>query len=273
MRVKSVVAAVAVLVGVWGAVAAAEPNVCNTDDDTCMLLLRRREVRAKARVATLESELRTGAAERGAADREARRLRESSEAERRELMNTIASLGRDMEETRRLLEQMKRARDAAERRAAQFRDLVDKFRSMSDSGLLQVEIRDGLMLLKLPDGILFNPGKVDVKTAGKDALAKITHVLLGLGRKLQVAGHTDNVPIKSRKFRSNWELSSARAVEVVRLMIDDGMDPSRLSAAGYADQLPVAPNDTPEGRARNRRIEIVVVPNLDELLSVDDKKP
>ncbi len=76
-------------------------------------------------------------------------------------------------------------------------------------------------------------------------------------RNFQVAGHTDNVPIKSKKFRSNWDLSTARAVEVTNFMIGAGMEPKRLSAAGYADQSPVAPNDSPEtwprtGASRSR---------------------
>jgi chemotaxis protein MotB len=73
------------------------------------------------------------------------------------------------------------------------------------------------------------------------------------------------VPIKSRRFPSNWELWTARAVTVARFLADKGVPPTRLSAAGYAESQPVASNDTPEGRAQNRRIEIVLMPNLDEL--------
>jgi len=91
-----------------------------------------------------------------------------------------------------------------------------------------------------------------------------------LERTFQVAGHTDNIPIKSQKFRSNWDLSTARAVEVVNFMISAGLDGKRLSAAGYADMSPVAPNDTPENKAKNRRIEITLVPNLDDLPPIDD---
>ena len=85
-----------------------------------------------------------------------------------------------------------------------------------------------------------------------------------------MAGHTDNQPIKSKRFRSNWELSTQRAVEVVNFMIDSGMEPKRVSAAGYSDQSPVAPNDTPENKAKNRRIEITLVPNLDDLPPIDE---
>ena len=85
-----------------------------------------------------------------------------------------------------------------------------------------------------------------------------------------MAGHTDNVPIKSKRFRSNWDLSTARAVEVVNYMISTGMRAKRLSAAGYADQSPVAPNDSADNMAKNRRIEITLVPNLDDLPPIDD---
>ena len=99
----------------------------------------------------------------------------------------------------------------------------------------------------------------------------MTAVLKDLqNRNFQVAGHTDNIPIKSAKFRSNWDLSTARAVEVVNFMIVAGMEPKRLSAAGYAAESPVAPNDTPENKAKNRRIEITLVPNLDDLPPIDE---
>jgi chemotaxis protein MotB len=127
------------------------------------------------------------------------------------------------------------------------------------------------MIVRLGDKILFDPGKTDLKPEGKDALTQVTAVLKGLpNRNFQVAGHTDNVPIKSKRFRSNWDLSTARAVEVTNFMIGAGMEPKRVSAAGYADQSPVVPNDSPEDMAKNRRIEITLVPNLDDLPPIDD---
>ena len=101
---------------------------------------------------------------------------------------------------------------------------------------------------------------------------QVTNIPNGIeGRKFQVAGHTDNKPIKSGKFRDNWELSAQRALTVTDLMIKTGLDARRLSAAGYADVLPVATNDTDDGRRQNRRIEIVLVPNLEDLPSINDK--
>ena len=180
-------------------------------------------------------------------------------------------LGGELEQANKRMEELKKAQAQAEARAAQFRKLVTQFKSLTDAGKLQVEIRENRMIVRLGDKILFDPGKTDLKPEGKDALTQVTAVLKGLqNRNFQVAGHTDNIPIKSAKFRSNWDLSTARAVEVVNFMIMAGMEPKRLSAAGYAAESPVAPNDTPENKAKNRRIEITLVPNLDDLPPIDE---
>jgi chemotaxis protein MotB len=181
------------------------------------------------------------------------------------------SLGGELAEAQKRMEELKKAQAQAEERAAQFRKLVTQFKALTDAGKLQVEIRENRMIVRLGDKILFDPGKTDLKPEGKDALTQVTAVLKGLpNRNFQVAGHTDNVPIKSKRFRSNWDLSTARAVEVTNFMIGAGMEPKRLSAAGYADQSPVAPNDTTDNMAKNRRIEITLVPNLDDLPPIDD---
>jgi len=200
------------------------------------------------------------------------------DAENMAMKQKLTALGQDIskltstsEEDKKRIAELQKRQEAAEKRAQQFRDMVAKFKSMIDAGKLQVEIRNGLMLVKLPDNILFDPGRVELKPAGQEAIKQVTSILSGIeGRKFQVTGHTDNIPIKSAKFKSNWELSTARALEVVKLMMASGMDPKRLSAAGYADTLPVAGNDTDEGRRQNRRIEIVVVPNIEELPSMDE---
>lgn len=184
-----------------------------------------------------------------------------------------AAMDEDLAAMKRSLEDLRRAQAAAEKRAKAFRDLVAKFKAMMDSGKLQVEIRNGLMLVKLPDNILFDPGKAELKKEGQEAMAQVTKILIDVeGRKFQVAGHTDNRPIKSGRYRSNWDLSTARALTVVELMIKEGMDARRLSAAGYADSLPVDSNDTDDGRRKNRRIEIVLVPNIEDLPAMDESK-
>ena len=169
------------------------------------------------------------------------------------------------------LDQLKKQAAAAEARAATFRTLIAKLHAMIDSGQLKVVIRNGRMIIALPNDILFDSGRTDVKPAGKAALAQVAHALATVSdRDFLVAGHTDNVPIHTAVFPSNWELSTRRAVEVVHYLISQGMSPKVLAAAGYGEFDPVVPNDTPEHRAQNRRIEIVLQPNLSDLPPLDD---
>lgn len=179
------------------------------------------------------------------------------------------SLAKALADTRARLEELRKQQAAAEARTAAFRDLMARFRSMVDAGALKVAMRDGRMLLVLANDVLFDSGRADLKEGGKKALTQVASVLKTMqGRRFQVAGHTDNVKIQTAHFPSNWELSTARAVEVVKLLVDRGMDPRSVSAAGYGEFDPAATNDTPDGRGKNRRIEISLVPNLEELASV-----
>jgi chemotaxis protein MotB len=224
--------------------------------------------------AQLDQQTRDAAeAKRRCAETQAKLDAENSAMKQRlaELGQDMSKMSGDMASAQKRMADLQKRQEAAEKRASQYREMMAKFRSMIDAGKLQVEIRNGLMLVKLPDNILFDPGKTEIKQAGKDAIAQVTQILSGIeGRKFQVTGHTDNIPIKSARFKSNWELSTARAVEVTKLMIADGMDAKRLSAAGYADELPVGDNATEEGRRANRRIEIVVQPNIEDLPSMED---
>ena len=163
-----------------------------------------------------------------------------------------------MTEAAARLEELRKAKAAAEARAATFHNLVLKLHSMIDSGQLKVAIRDGRMIIALSNDILFDSGRTDVKPDGKAALGKVALALATVtDRDFLVAGHTDDLPIRTARFASNWELSTARAVEVVHFLISQGMSPKMVAAAGYGEFAPVAPNDTPEHRAQNRRIEIV----------------
>ncbi len=168
------------------------------------------------------------------------------------------------------LEELRKQKAAAEARAATFRKLVAKLKSMIDAGKLKVVIRDGRMLIALPNDVLFDSGKTNIKPDGQAALAQVAKVLASIpDRKYIVAGDTDDVPIHTARFASNWELSTARAVEVTKFLIANGMQPQVLAAAGYGEFDPVAPNDSPEHRAQNRRIEIVLQPNLADLPSLE----
>ncbi|HEY4187316.1 MAG TPA: OmpA family protein [Polyangia bacterium] len=172
------------------------------------------------------------------------------------------------------LDELRRQKQAAEARAATFRDLVARLRSMIDAGQLKVVIRDGRMLIALPNDVLFDSGKTNIKTDGQAALVKVAQVLSTIpDRRFLVAGHTDDVPIHTARFPSNWELSTARAVEVTRFLVANGMRAQTLAAAGYGEFDPMVANDSPEHRGQNRRIEIVLEPNLSDLPSLDDVKP
>ena len=141
---------------------------------------------------------------------------------------------------------------------------------MIDAGQLKVTIRNGRMLIVLPTDVLFDSGRTDLKPAGKTAMTQVAQALATIrDRRFLVSGHTDNVPIKTSRFPSNWELSTARAVEVAKLLVAGGMKPDVLGAAGYAEFDPVAQNDTPQNKALNRRIEIILEPNLSDLPNLD----
>ena len=157
------------------------------------------------------------------------------------------------------------ARARAEARAAQYRKLTEKLAAMVRSGKLTVKIRNGKMVIQLPNNVLFDAGKSKLKDAGREALVEVAAILAGFDRNYLIAGHTDNVPISSGRYESNWALSTARAVEVVTFLQENGVEPKKIAAAGYGEYDPVASNDTEEGKALNRRIEIILMPNLDEL--------
>ncbi len=176
-----------------------------------------------------------------------------------------------LEEAKGRLEELRKAKAAAEERAATFRALIDKLKSMIEGGQLKVTVRSGKMLIVLSNEVLFDSGKTQLKPAGKTALTAVANALASIkDRRFVVAGHTDNVQIATAQFPSNWELSTARAVEVTRLLVAGGVAPTALAASGYGEFDPVAPNDTPANKALNRRIEIEMQPNLSELPSVEN---
>ena len=182
-------------------------------------------------------------------------------------------VSRGLADARLRLEELRRQTAAAEARAATFRHLVARLKSMIDAGRLRVVIRDGRMLIALPNDVLFDSGKTDIKADGQAALAEVAKVLATITeRNFLVAGNTDNLPINTSRFPSNWELSTARAVEVTKFLIENGMRPQVLAAAGYGEFDSVAANDSPEHRAQNRRIEIVLQPNLADLPSLEEAK-
>jgi len=114
-------------------------------------------------------------------------------------------------------------------------------------------------VIKLQDTVLFKSGEYELNESAKEILDKIVLSLRLLPNKISIEGHTDNVPVKSMTVRSNWDLSSLRALSVLYYFKDSGISPDRLSATGYGEYRPIADNETEEGRAKNRRVEIVLL--------------
>lgn len=135
---------------------------------------------------------------------------------------------------------------------------------------LSVEIKNGKVYVSLSDKLLFKSGSASVEDKGKEALKLLGGVLeKNPDIDILVEGHTDNVPIKTSVYKDNWDLSVARATSIVRMLTNDyKIQPTRLTAAGKGEFFPKADNDTPEGRAKNRRTEIILSPKLDELMKL-----
>jgi chemotaxis protein MotB len=169
------------------------------------------------------------------------------------------------------LEELRKQREAAERRLAAFHALNEKLASLISAGELEVYMRNGLPVIALPSEVLFASGKAELAKKGEKALSKVGAALAELPKqRIQVSGHTDNVPVGEKlNWKDNWELSSARALTVTRFLVANGMQPTNLSAAGHGEFDPVAGNDNAKGRKKNRRIELILLPDLSELSPVE----
>lgn len=141
-------------------------------------------------------------------------------------------------------------------------DLLSTMAPLVKEGKVRVTQNSRGVSVEINASVLFDPGMAKLTAESREALVAVAGLLKTDTHNVQVEGHTDNVPISNTYFPSNWELSAARAGAVVRLFIDAGMAPSRLSAVGHADNIPVAPNDQPESRARNRRVAVTILSGI-----------
>lgn len=152
-----------------------------------------------------------------------------------------------------------------------YTELTKRLRSLVQAGKLKIQMVRGLLVLQLPEKILFSSGRATVKSVGRSAITKVTDILKTLEYRWQIVGHTDSRG--SANF--NWRLSTKRAVAVLFVMLKAGMKPEQLSVAGFGQYQPAAGNDTAENRALNRRTELVLIPDLSELYpslqQMDDK--
>ncbi len=113
-------------------------------------------------------------------------------------------------------------------------------------------------VITLSDMLLFTPGQADIISDGAEVMSDLAEILKQFKYNIEVVGHTDNIPVsENNKYRDNWELSAARACDIVDMLINKGINPIQITASGRADVEPIASNDTPEGRARNRRVELI----------------
>lgn len=185
--------------------------------------------------------------------------------------NQRSQLQDSMDEMKLAMEQQKKRRQETEKRLAEFKELTSKFSKLVNSGKLSVKMVSGRMTVALSTDILFSSGSAKLSAEGVKAIKEVTLLLKTLdGRKYQIEGHTDNIPMKSELYASNWELASARAISVVKTMIDAGLPSEQISGASYGDTQPVTDNTTTEGKKMNRRIAIVIVPDLSGLPGNDE---
>ena len=237
----------------------------------------------RARIAELEQRLQDTAQALASATAERDKLRRDLDGEVAliaELQGKLRRLGQDVDKlvgqrgelaaalaaTRSRLDELRRQTEAAEAQASTYRGLVHRLHAMIDSGALEVLVRDGRMLIRMPTDVLFDSGRILVKAEAREGLGSVAEALREIpNRKFRVDGHTDDVPIHNAHFASNWELSTGRAIAVAHILLDRGLPARVVSVGGHADLDPVSPNDTDQHRSRNRRIEIVLEPNLSDL--------
>jgi len=189
---------------------------------------------------------------------------------------SMVGLQSDLDATRTELEDVRKQREEAAERIAAYKEITARFQEMVDAGRLEVTVKGGQLTVNLSANVLFESGKADLSREGELALMEVAVVFRDFSeRKLMVVGHTDDRPLedaKNSRFKSNWELSTARAVSVVNFLTEAKLSPGNLIAAGKGEHAPVQPNTTPAGRKANRRIELVLMPDLGGIrdMSLDD---
>jgi len=233
----------------------------------------------KQRVADLEKKIAGLEKEKASLQQQNANIKSTLESKRDQLSNEVVSLKNRLSEntTRiaeltatidKLNEEKQQLFEEKERAVSNVKNtydsLVSELRQEISDGAVQITQLKDKLSVNMVEKILFDSGSAVIKKDGKKVLDRVADILKTIkGQQIKVEGHTDNVPISSRlaeRFPTNWELSTARATTVVRYLQERGVDPTVLSAEGYAEFQPVAANDTDENKAKNRRIDIVLLP-------------
>lgn len=226
-----------------------------------------RETRLRAQMADQQAEIDRLIEDLGRSRRDNLRIQaelEEARLEAQRIETLLSARGAQAQQLQARLNQLSAIEQEIRERNQIYEEVLARFRSLIDAGRLSVSIARGRMVINLPQDILFASGSASLGTDGRGVLVEVAGVLAEIeDRRFQVEGHTDDRPIATAQFPSNWELSAARALSVVKLLVANGVPAQSLSGAGYGEFQPVAVNETPEGRRLNRRIEIVMLPNLD----------
>ena len=226
-----------------------------------------RETRLRSQMDDLQAEIDRLIEDLGMARRDNLRTQaelEEARLEAQRLQTLLSARGAQAQELQARLNQLSAIEQEIRERNQIYEEVLSRFRSLIDAGRLSVSIARGRMVINLPQDILFASGSASLGADGRGVLVEVAGVLAEIeDRRFQVEGHTDDRPISTAQFPSNWELSAARALSVVKLLVANGVPPEGVSGAGYGEFQPVALNETTEGRRLNRRIEIVMLPNLD----------
>jgi chemotaxis protein MotB len=190
--------------------------------------------------------------------------RDALKARSGQVESTLTQVQGSLNTSRQELEALRKWKSDAKRMQT-FRDMSAKLQKMVDAGKLGVRVRDGRLVMRLPQDVLFPSGVAELSRDGELALMEVAVILSQFpDRRFMVAGHTDNQPVKET-YKDNWELSMARALVVTRFLVEAKMNAKNIVAAGYGEHDPIAHNTTPDGRRENRRIEIILLPDLSEL--------
>jgi chemotaxis protein MotB len=208
--------------------------------------------------------------QRSALERQLADLREQRaalEKDKTSLEKEKTSLERDQASLRAQNEALDRERmkllETSKQSQSQYDALVQELNKEVRQGQLQVRQYKDMLTVDVAEQLFFDSGRAALKDTGKDVLKRVADAIKSYEDKaIRVVGHTDNVPISGalqKTYPSNWELSVARATTVVRFLQESGIEPERLVATGRAEYAPVAENDSPEGRQKNRRIEITLI--------------
>jgi chemotaxis protein MotB len=234
----------------------------NQETEGRLAQVNKESAEAKARIAELEKKLTDMGVDLS-------KLNENLQQQGEKVSQLSASL----EERERALAEYKARARQLEQIKARFELLKKKLDELTKLGLA-VNIRRNRMVISLPGDVLFDSGKETLKKEGEEILNKVAGVVRAdkslMDRDYQVAGHTDNKPLAGGIFKDNWGLSLMRAREVLLHLQKQGMPRSHWSAAGFGDTDPVANNATDDGRQKNRRCDLIVVPSVEEMLDLKE---